>query len=171
MEKRPTNAGSGILEIMLSLGLLAISLSGLYALYGQSTMVLRSSNNAAIVQTQLLARIDQLRGNGWATNADRTRLALFLTQNPVLTTNGNIGMIETFRVSPRAVPPAATLSTTPYFTIIGSGQSFSVSQTSATPEAALDEPQLNFTLIISWSEKGRTLTREHSTILSKLGSR
>lgn len=188
--KRIVNNVSGLslLEAVIASGILAFAVSGLYALYGHTRNQLAYVNENSYVQAHLIARHEQLRQLAWhnvtspAYLTGSSFLNDRLVRSTALTSGSNLPRIdEEYIVAyPATLPytPPATPTPTPYFRVSLTGSN--ALNGSYTPagfdhslliSATTFEPyQLNYVIGIQWTSRGRTHTREISTLVSRSGA-
>ena len=172
-------SASTILETIFAAAILVIAFSGVYAVSGRASQLVRNSEDSSDVQRNCSARIEQLRTFGWSKVTSPTQLATLLS-----TPNGSVPfdreVISVYELGiPQTSPlPSPTPSPTP---APGSSPLFTVTKTKTTsavvspstfdPTVSLGKLQLNFRVLTELTRAGRTERRELSTFISKSASR
>lgn len=170
--------GTTFVEIVIAGTILAVGLSGLYALLGATVKEVTTSNTASIAQQNTVARMDQIRSLTWAslTSADYVKSRVLNTA----TSSANSSTIsrEVVSISPAAVPqssplPSPTPAVTPTpgagFSVTKIGTATPVISPAASPNL-LSEKLLNVTVTTEWDSSGKTHQRQLSALISRAGS-
>jgi len=179
---RETTSGFSLLDVTLSAAILAFGLAGIYDLFLFGVHTLRTADDSAIANKNLLQRLDQVqRTPAWPSVTSPSYMSTLLA-TPITTTTQNLSGLtqESITLSAVALPYASpTPSSTPSptstpapFTVTrscgASGTTVVISPASAPSLAAA--AAVNITLNIQWQDRaGRSHTRELSTILSNAG--
>ncbi len=164
---------------MVAAGILGIVFSGLYAMSGQASNLVRRSEIASDAERNCLGRMDQLRSYGWAKVTKPDQLVTMLSK-PTGSVAFEKEVISVYDVAvpatsplPSPTPaPTPAPSATPLFTVTKTGTGAPVISPSGFDSATtLAKRQLNFRVLTAWDRFGRSQQRELSTVLAKSATR
>jgi len=172
--------GSTLVEVAVAGALLALALTSLYALYGNSVKEAKAGDTAAIAEQNSIARIDQMRDLTWNNTTSPSSIATLLTTS---TSSDNASTISTEVISiyPAAVPqtsplpaptpsPTPTPGSTPFFSVTKIGTATPIISPSA-PSSILGERLIRVEVTTEWVISGATHQRQLSTLISKSGTK
>ena len=168
--------GTTLVEIAIAGAILAIGLSGLYALLGTSVNQVKRGHTASGAQENTVARLDQMRNLTWASITNPATVATVLGTPTSSDTLSSISW-EMITVSPAAVPqssplpsptPLPTATPGPGFSVIKTGGSVSISPSPAPSLVA--EKLVNVTVTTEWRTAGDSHQRQLSSLFSQWGS-
>ena len=168
--------GTTLVEIVVAGAILAIGLSGLYALLGTSVNQVKRGHTASGAQENTVARLDQMRNLTWASITNPATVATVLGTATSSDSSSTISW-EMITVSPAAVPqssplpsptPLPTATPGPGFSVIKTGGSVSISPSPAPVLVA--EKLVNVTVTTEWLTAGDSHQRQLSSLFSQWGS-
>lgn len=172
--------GSTLVEVAVAGALLALALTSLYALYGNSVKEAKAGDTAAIAEQNSIARIDQMRDLTWNNTTSPSSIATLLTTS---TSSDNASTISTEVISiyPAAVPqtsplpaptpsPTPTPGSTPFFSVTKIGTATPIISPSAS-SSILGERLIRVEVTTEWVTSGATHQRQLSTLISKSGTK
>jgi len=168
--------GTTLVEIAIAGAILAIGLSGLYALLGTSVNQVKRGHTASGAQENTVARLDQMRNLTWASITNAATVATVLG-TPTSSDSASTISREVITVSPAAVPqtlplpipaPLPTPPPGPGFSVIKTGGSVNISP-SVYP-SLVTERLVNVTVTTEWRTAGGSHQRQLSSLLSQWGS-
>ncbi len=172
-------SGTTLLETIFAAALLVIAFSGIYAVTGRASRLVRNSEDSSDVQRNCATRIEQLRTFGWARVTSPSALATVLA-----TPSGSVSfdreVISVYEVNvPQTSPlpsptpsPTAAPSSSPLFTVTKTTTTNAVVNPSTFDSTiSLGKLQLNVRILTELTRGGRLQRRELSTIISKSASR
>ncbi|MEO7723995.1 MAG: hypothetical protein ABIU29_04800 [Chthoniobacterales bacterium] len=165
-----------MVEIVIAGAILAVGLSGLYALLGTTVNQVQRGHTASGAQENTVARLDQMRNLTWASITNAATVATVLSTATASDSSSTISR-EVITVSPAAVPqtsplpspaPLPTATPGPGFSVIKTGGSVNISP-SAYPNLNA-EKLVNVTVTTEWSTAGASHQRQLSSLFSQWGS-
>src|SRR5262245_14586418 len=167
--------GTTLVEIVVAGAILAIGLSGLYALLGTSVNEVKRGHTASGAQENTVARLDQMRNLTWASITNPATVATVLGTSTSSDSASTISQ-ETITILPASVPqssplpsptPLPTATPGPGFSVIKTGGSVSVSPSPAPN--LLAEKLVKITVTTQWRTAGVSHQRQLSSLFSQWG--
>ena len=165
--------GTTLVEIVVAGAILAIGLSGLYALLGTSVNQVKRGHTASGAQENTVARLDQMRNLTWAKITNPATVATVLGTATSSDSSPTISW-EMITVSPAAVPQTSPLPSPPPLPTATPGPGFSVIKTggsvniSPNPYPNLNTQKLvNVTVTTEWRTAGENHQRQVSSLFSR----
>lgn len=161
---RRFTSGATLVEAVVATGVIAIFMSGIYAVHGRALAKLSATRERALAEHALRARVEKLRSATWenATNAAYLRDTV-LTASAANTFPPLAGLVLSVRVTPYPTGSATPVAVT------RQGNGVAVIE-QAGNGAMKDEKSARFELAATWgSRDGFRKTAETFTVLSEHG--
>ncbi|HEX8310807.1 MAG TPA: hypothetical protein VF614_05775 [Chthoniobacteraceae bacterium] len=156
------SGGATLVEVLLSVALVAFSFSSLFALYSVTLRSVRAQEETIAATLCLQQRCDQIRAANWGviTDADRLKTAILAASTVQLTLGG---LEQTITVNAHPAPGATPIKVKRKNTTSTVESEPADTSISASSAVRVD-------VRASWASQGRTRSREASMIVAVGGA-
>ena len=156
-----------LVEVMVAVAVVALFMSGMFALNSQSFQLLRSTQGVIAAEECTRDRLDKMRNAAFDSMVDPTYIS-----GTVLTTTGNTfplldGLQIVLQVT--SFPPPAAASTDAKTVIVTRNATGTVSVTKAGDGTLKDQTTVMVTATATWTGRGQTRTHEAYIIATSGG--
>jgi len=165
-----STAGTSLLEVLVAGVILTITLTSLYALYGQSVRNSRDAAECAAADRYLVTQMEQLRCCGWATltgTGGLPSIILSRPTDPVFAGFPDSGITRTLGVYVSPSTSGTASSLTSCYSVTQTGDASTRVVTNGSVANISSQRSLLFDLSLQWTARGHTFTRKSTAIIAQ----
>jgi len=169
----PPQAGTTLLEAVMSIGLVGMVAVAVFAMNGQVMALVKSNQQTSASSLIIQQRAEQLRIATWPQVIDKTYLTTFMGNLPLsgLSIQGTLTEIITITAYPdskAAMPIQIQRSGSGQITDTSSQMASTLGSSTSTSLASMSMVRVDFSLTYT-GQNGQTRRRESSTLISRSG--